>query len=430
MFNNPIFDIYQLSPFAYIWVGLLIGTVLFHVIVAIQKKTVINGLQGGFLLSLMFMTISFDLKVPLNDESTIGFQLLTLYAALALFTFNLISLKRYLLLSHDLSPRITLLLKLSCCAAILTPAITFIAQPTIFLFILTFLFLLSLLGYFLFSLEYKNIHFETSNTQHIPIILLVLSVLYTVVFYAAELQLDLTPQTLWMGSIGYYVVANYWQHTTSNGSEDDSRRVDQLNKTLADQNFEMQVTLRELKEKNHELEKLNTLDALSGIHNRRHFDKRIVAELRRSRRELLPLSLVMFDIDHFKKVNDTYGHLIGDEVIRSVALTAAETLQRSTDEVFRYGGEEFALILPNTDKQGAFALADKIRQKISQLEINSDKGPVKCNASFGVGYTDATHSMSPKDIIGQADDALYQAKETGRNRVIIFSSEENINATQ
>ncbi|MBU2880591.1 diguanylate cyclase [Psychrosphaera sp. B3R10] len=430
MFNNPIFEIYQLSPLAYIWMGLIIGSMLFNGIIAIQKKSIVNGLQSGFLLSLMLMTLSLNLDNSLSLGSDTIAQVITIYASLALFAFNLITLYCYLSLGQDISPRITLLLKLSCSFTILTPLTTFIAPPSVFLLILTFVFLTSLLSYLLFAFENANIHFETPKTHYIPLSLLIVSVLYTVIFLAANLQSNLTPQTLWMFAIIYYVVENYWQQTTSNGSGPDEETVDQLNKTLADQNFEMQVTLRELKEKNHELEKLNTLDALSNIHNRRHFDKRILAELRRSRREQLPLSLVMFDIDHFKKVNDTYGHLIGDEVIRSVALTAAETLQRSTDEVFRYGGEEFALILPNTEKLGAFALAEKIRIKISQLAINSEKGPVSCNASFGVGFTDATHSMSPKDIIGQADDALYQAKETGRNRVIIFNSEENINATQ
>lgn len=199
---------------------------------------------------------------------------------------------------------------------------------------------------------------------------------------------------------------------------------DELQEQLANQNFELEVALRELQERNQELEKLNTLDALSGIHNRRHFDKRILAELRRSRRELTPLALVMFDIDHFKAVNDNYGHLTGDEVIRSVAHVAQEQLNRSADEIFRYGGEEYALVLPNTEKDGAELIAEKVRAAVEGLTIQGPNEKVKCTISLGVAVSDARQAMSPEQIIEQADSALYKAKQGGRNQVVTYQVED------
>ncbi len=125
---------------------------------------------------------------------------------------------------------------------------------------------------------------------------------------------------------------------------------------------------RELEEKNRELEQLNTEDALTGAKNRRFFDKKLVMELRRSRREQTPLSIIMIDIDHFKTINDTYGHLSGDNVIKATADIIKRFLKRPLDEVARYGGEEFVILLPNTANQSAFYIAEQKR-----LDIKSEK---------------------------------------------------------
>jgi len=203
-----------------------------------------------------------------------------------------------------------------------------------------------------------------------------------------------------------------------------SNHEEELQQALTNQNFELQVTLRELQERNQELEKLNTLDALSGIHNRRHFDKRILAELRRARRELTPLSLIMFDIDHFKSVNDNYGHIAGDEVIRSVAHIASQQLNRSADEAFRYGGEEFALILPNTEAKGAIKIAETVREAIEKLIINTNSSTITCTVSLGVASSNSQQALTPVEFIEQADTALYQAKQAGRNQVKVYQSQE------
>merc|ERR1711991_1066981 len=185
--------------------------------------------------------------------------------------------------------------------------------------------------------------------------------------------------------------------------------------------LELQFALKEVQEKNELLEKLNTLDELSGIHNRRHFDKRLLAELRRGRRELTPLSLIMFDIDHFKRCNDTYGHIAGDEVIRTVAFTAAEQLNRESDEIFRYGGEEYAILLPNTELEGASFIAEKVRSAIEALIISCGEQTLNCTISLGVACHLSEQAIQPKDFIEQADKALYQAKQNGRNQVAQYN---------
>lgn len=185
----------------------------------------------------------------------------------------------------------------------------------------------------------------------------------------------------------------------------------------SEQMLELQLALRELEDKNQQLEKINTIDSLSGLFNRRHFDKRLQAELKRGRRELSPLSLILFDIDHFKKVNDTYGHTTGDEVIRSISLAASQQLNRTTDELFRYGGEEFAILLPNTNLKGAETLAEKVRSAIEGLIITLNDETISCNVSLGVASHDSKTVIDPDSFIDMADSVLYKAKQSGRNQV-------------
>lgn len=198
-----------------------------------------------------------------------------------------------------------------------------------------------------------------------------------------------------------------WQRETAERLED----------SIQTRTFELQVALNELADKNRILEEQNTLDALTGVRNRAYFDKKILAELKRSRREQRPLALVMLDIDHFKQINDNHGHLAGDAVIRGVAQRIQDLLKRSSDYVCRYGGEEFALILPNTDAEGVFALAEQIRLSIADAPFDTEIGPLAVKISAGCFASIAGPEMVNTDFIHAADQALYQAKTAGRNQV-------------
>lgn len=192
---------------------------------------------------------------------------------------------------------------------------------------------------------------------------------------------------------------------------------EELEYKVQERTLELEITLRELSEKNRELEEKNTLDALTGVRNRSYFDKKYIAEIRRSRRERTQLSIVMLDIDHFKNINDRYGHLVGDDCIKSVAKTIKQALKRPSDDLCRYGGEEFVLILPSTELVGATALVENIRQTLEQTVVHSDGFEINLTISAGIATAVAEPNQADELILAAADQQLYQAKNEGRNKV-------------
>lgn len=170
------------------------------------------------------------------------------------------------------------------------------------------------------------------------------------------------------------------------------------------------------------LERAATTDGLTGLYNRRTLNERLEEALLRAERAGNPLSLVLADVDHFKSVNDTYGHQVGDDVLVGVARTFLRCA-RVTDVVARYGGEEFVLVLENTDASGAAHLAERIRRSIAAQRFDTDLGPLEVTSSFGVASL-SDHAEDAEGLLKAADDALYRAKEKGRNRVVIAPSRE------
>jgi len=168
---------------------------------------------------------------------------------------------------------------------------------------------------------------------------------------------------------------------------------------------------------NRELQRLASLDGLTGVANRRRFDEYLDVEWRRLAREKLPLSLILCDIDFFKKYNDTYGHQAGDACLRRVADALRFCARRSVDLVARYGGEEFAVILPNTTDVGASLVAEEIRTVVNALEIAHAQSAVSehVTLSLGVACMQPTVNAPPSILIAVADAALYKAKAAGRN---------------
>ncbi len=169
---------------------------------------------------------------------------------------------------------------------------------------------------------------------------------------------------------------------------------------------------------NRELQRLAALDGLTGVANRRRFDEYLDAEWTRMAQEKLPLSLILCDLDFFKKYNDTYGHQAGDDCLRRVADALRFCAKRSLDLVARYGGEEFAVILPNTTGFGAFQVAEEIRAVVNSLDITHIQSAVSQHVtlSLGIACIHPTPDTSPSMLIAEADTALYQAKAAGRNR--------------
>ena len=174
-----------------------------------------------------------------------------------------------------------------------------------------------------------------------------------------------------------------------------------------------------LKEMNAQLEELSNIDPLTNLSNRRHFDDVLQVEWKRALRHESPISVLMLDIDFFKRFNDQYGHLAGDDCLQQVAACLKAQLRRPSDLLARYGGEEFVVLLPQTDEMGAQIVAESLRRAVEALHVESGGEPLagQISISVGVATLRPQPDLRPESLVDQADQALYRAKESGRNRV-------------
>ena len=187
--------------------------------------------------------------------------------------------------------------------------------------------------------------------------------------------------------------------------------------------YRLKVLQDELRDANKRLESLADTDGLCGIYNRRYFDALLVRELQRTARYKTPVGLVLLDIDHFKEVNDTFGHPMGDEVLRNVSKIVTSSV-RITDSVARYGGEEIAIVFTQTTGAGVSDVTERLRQRLAEFSHEYQGHSTKRTASFGVSVCDGKGvTPSAKEMIDRADRALYRAKRTGRNRVVLWTPE-------
>lgn len=180
---------------------------------------------------------------------------------------------------------------------------------------------------------------------------------------------------------------------------------------------ELRLALDKVNNLNAELEDLSTTDQVTGVRNRRYFDETLQREFGRGRRNQTELSLIMIDLDHFKSINDTYGHQAGDLCLRTVAAEVYRLIKRPPDLVCRYGGEELGVILPETKLDSAMLIAERIRSHIEALWIDASEGRFQVTASLGCGTLIPSADASVHQLVELADQALYKAKELGRNRV-------------
>jgi two-component system cell cycle response regulator len=206
-----------------------------------------------------------------------------------------------------------------------------------------------------------------------------------------------------------------------------SRLVHELhdrNEDLMARNNELTLMQEELSLANRKLELLATTDPLTGCYNRRYLFQMLEYQIAVEQRYHIPFSLLLFDVDHFKQINDTYGHHIGDEVLQHTANLIRERL-RESDIFARYGGEEFTIYLPHTEKKDAVKLAEQLRRNVESQVVETDRGGIQITISIGLMSVEAGSygEENPKEflvgIMRQADSALYQAKDQGRNRIVV-----------
>jgi diguanylate cyclase (GGDEF)-like protein len=184
------------------------------------------------------------------------------------------------------------------------------------------------------------------------------------------------------------------------------------NKKLVD---ELKEVNTELREANTRLDELSKRDDLTGVFNRRYLIESMTYEISRSRRYNTPLSFAMFDLDHFKDINDTYGHTTGDFVLKQFT-SLMKKRTRKTDVLGRYGGEEFAIVLTETELESAIFFCEEIKELVSNFEFGFEHSPIKMTTSAGIASF--AGKMELNDLIDMADKGLYKAKEAGRNRIV------------
>ncbi len=190
---------------------------------------------------------------------------------------------------------------------------------------------------------------------------------------------------------------------------------ERLEVSVAKRTKELQIAMRGLEEANVRLQSLSMHDGLTGIRNRRYFDDKLEQEWQRCSRNDESIALLLIDIDYFKAFNDEHGHLIGDECLKAVANVIESTLTRPSDSAARFGGEEFVVILPETDAEGALHVAENIREAVQCHGVLVDQAILKVTVSIGAAAMIPDKDKPPQEIIAIADQSLYLAKSAGRN---------------
>lgn len=182
---------------------------------------------------------------------------------------------------------------------------------------------------------------------------------------------------------------------------------------IAARNFRIRAVILQ-----QELVRISRHDSLTGVFNRRYVTELALRELERARRHARPLAVAMMDLDHFKAINDTHGHDVGDRVLQEVARVCLANV-RTTDFFGRFGGEEFIVVMPDADVEDALECAERLRERVAHSAVAGADGEVACTISIGVAVLPPGSTMDWQGLLKQADVALYQAKDHGRNRVVL-----------
>jgi diguanylate cyclase len=231
----------------------------------------------------------------------------------------------------------------------------------------------------------------------------------------------LSPHTDWPATLVSVVSVSIFMLIIADGAYSRAIKLHEAREQLRLSEQALKQQLNEIHTLQAQLSEQANRDPLTGLYNRRFFGSTLARELARCQRERQPLSMILIDIDHFKSVNDAYGHQAGDEVLKELAAMLNEQA-RASDVVCRYGGEEFLILLPNMPRDVALKRAEQWRAAFAATTVLFEKARIQATLSVGIAiYPD--HGESPEELIRSADRALYVAKTEGRNRVDVFSNE-------
>ncbi len=195
-------------------------------------------------------------------------------------------------------------------------------------------------------------------------------------------------------------------------------------KSIQDDQTELEIAHKKLKKANKKLEDVSYTDSLTNLHNRRYFNMVYDREVKRAKRSKKHFTFMMLDIDYFKQYNDTYGHIQGDNALKKVAKKLNELFKRPSDYVFRLGGEEFGVLMSETDQKSSSSMAQKICDSVEGLKIQHSGSKINENITISIGMVCCViePSVNEEHIITKADDMLYKAKQNGRNRYVLYTN--------
>ncbi|NMH64804.1 GGDEF domain-containing protein [Shewanella salipaludis] len=400
------------SACGYLLIGALSGLCLMHLALCL-----LQGGRCGDLLLLQALNITFLINNIWVADKHLSF-FINLPLPLLAFSLVLLFNQAEPHLAKTMSERALLSVRLFLCAC-LALAITslFFVNSTWYdamLFILLFS-IVSLTGLLLHGMKQ---HFQPHYLPLIGICLCLASMTVTqyqltlvterLYLYLPLLALNLLALTLTMLNSAPQRQARLSRDNMSPAEALSNNRL--RYETLVQQLAELQINYKLLLEK-------NAIDFLTGLKNRQFFNEKYHRELTQSMREQQALSLIIIDIDFFKKVNDKYGHQTGDEVLQAVAKRFYAVLKRPADSICRYGGEEFAVLLPNTELQGAAHVAELIRKSVKSKPILTNQGEIHVTVSQGIASMVHSAETPTDKLLNSADKALYQAKNLGRDRI-------------
>lgn len=416
-----------------IYYGILVAMLLFNLMIYVSIRDINYLYYVVYLASVILFQstlngLAFEYLWPDNPwwaNVSTPFSIGLVYAAIIQFSREFLQLRRHM-------PRIDHVFKGYLVLFLLVMVASFIVNYTIAIKVATFLTMTATL--LLFSSGALCLRAGVLHAKYFMLawtVLLLFVFVYTLKTFGFLPNVFITEYGLQIGAaletiLLSYALAHRLRLLRLENESIQRGITETLETRVRERTLELDNALLRLAEANQKLTEMSQTDTLTGLYNRARFNEIIISERNRAQRSGKPLSLLLLDIDHFKHVNDTYGHQGGDICLKEVAKGICSVLLRPGDAAFRLGGEEFVVLLPNTPAQGAYTVAERIREVAENLEIWLDGKRIGVTVSIGVCTTELHNSLGGETLLRYADLAMYKAKSSGRNRVCVYAPEKDV----